>query len=294
MYHIELLPSSSASLTPGWTYVADRGYNAAQTAAATAAPVIGRKRGIRDPGGRGDLTSKESNAIARHLSELDRENYRDVQIPIRQKEKEGRGPRGKTTTNVRRILQSQKDFQYHLNEEEASSQTPAGPGSGSGANTPRPGIISRITKPAPAPAPPVTTTTTSRKRKHASRGEETPAAPPAAPPADKDETDEGGTDKNEAEKNDNKLIASEHDNDPLLRSRMPSAPSERIMQALVSEPPLSYNAARVGPSMSRKSPRFFCAICGYWGKIRCRGCHVRTCGLDCYKVHEESRCGAFL
>lgn len=91
MYHIELLPSSSAHLTPGWTYVADRGYDAAQTAAATTAPVIGRKRGIRDPGGRGDLSSKENNAIARHLAELDRENYREVQIPVRQKEVAGRG-----------------------------------------------------------------------------------------------------------------------------------------------------------------------------------------------------------
>lgn len=87
MYHIELLPSSSAHLTPGWTYVADRGYNSAQTAA----PVLGRKRGIRDPGGRGDLSSKENSAIARHLGELNRENYREVHIPVKQKEGAGRG-----------------------------------------------------------------------------------------------------------------------------------------------------------------------------------------------------------
>lgn len=91
-----------------------------------------------------------------------------------------------------------------------------------------------------------------------------------------------------------RLIASEYDNDPLLRSRIPPAPSERIMQALLSEPPLSYNAARAGPPVTKKAPRFFCCICGYWGKIRCRNCHVRMCGLGCYKVHEDSRCGAFL
>lgn len=89
------------------------------------------------------------------------------------------------------------------------------------------------------------------------------------------------------------LIKTEYDNDPLLRSYIPSAPSERIMQMLLAEPPLTYNAARAGPSTSGKSPRYFCTICGYWGKIRCRNCGVRTCGLDCYKIHEDSRCGAF-
>lgn len=89
------------------------------------------------------------------------------------------------------------------------------------------------------------------------------------------------------------LIKTEWDDDPLLRSYIPSAPSERIMQMLLAEPPLTYNAARAGPSTSGKPPRYFCTICGYWGKIRCRNCGVRTCGLDCYKIHEDSRCGAF-
>ena len=195
---------------------------------------------------------------------------------------------------MRRIVQSQKDFQYHLNEEEASlaqtAQTLTGAGAGAGVTTQRPGLLSRITKPAQrrsaTPVTPAAKAGAGRKRKQApvAPTEETPAADTATPQAPQADAD--------AEKN--HLIASEYDNDPLLRSRMPPVPSERIMQALVCEPPLPYNAARVGPSISRKPPRFFCAICGYWGKIRCRGCHVRTCGLDCYKVHEESRCGAFL
>lgn len=90
MYHVELLPSSSAHLTPGWTYVPDRSFNPAQAALT---PAVGRKRGIRDPGGRGDLSSRENTAILRHLGELDRENHRDIQIaiPVKQKDAAGRG-----------------------------------------------------------------------------------------------------------------------------------------------------------------------------------------------------------
>lgn len=163
-----------------------------------------------------------------------------------------------------------------------SQTAPTPTGAGAGVATQRPGIINRITKPAQkSSSTPVAAA--SRKRKQATT-EETPATV---------DTEEAHADA-DANADKNHLIASEHDSDPLLRSRIPSVPSERIMQALVSEPPLPYNAARAGPPITRKPPRFFCAICGYWGKIRCRGCHIRTCGLDCYKVHEESRCGAFL
>lgn len=92
---------------------------------------------------------------------------------------------------------------------------------------------------------------------------------------------------------DQQLIKSADDGDPLLRSYVPTAPSERIMQMLLNEPPLTYSAARVGPPVTTSAPRHFCCMCGYWGKIRCKNCHLRTCGLECYKVHEDSRCGAF-
>lgn len=220
----------------------------------------------------------------------------------------GIGTRGKVTSNVRRILQSQKIFRNHLEDEEAFlSQTaaqqtigggPAG-GAGAGATTTaqaqRP-AINRITKPAQRrSSTPVTTPKTESTMRHRKR---TPAAPsstaaetPETPAA---ATDPAGPADGAPPADTQHLISSEYDHDPLLRSRMPPVPSDRIMQALLSEPPLPYNAARAGPPLTRKSPRFFCVICGYWGKIRCRGCHVRTCGLGCYKVHEESRCGAFL
>jgi zinc finger HIT domain-containing protein 1 len=90
MYHVELLSSTTTHLTPGWTYVPDRGFNPAKAAIT---PTIGRKRGIRDPGGRGDVSSRQTNAILRHLAELDRENHKDVHVPIpvKQKDAAGRG-----------------------------------------------------------------------------------------------------------------------------------------------------------------------------------------------------------
>ncbi|RAK73022.1 putative HIT finger domain protein [Aspergillus fijiensis CBS 313.89] len=90
MYRVELLPGSTTHVTPGWTYVPDRGFDPAKAAIT---PTIGRKRGIRDPG-RTDLSSRQTNAIIRHLAELDRENHRDVQIQIPVRQKEPAAPRG--------------------------------------------------------------------------------------------------------------------------------------------------------------------------------------------------------
>lgn len=79
MFHVEVIPNSSSShVTPGWTYVADKGFDSAKAAIA---PTTGRKRGIRDPA-RTDVSSRQANAIARHLAELDRENHRDISIAI--------------------------------------------------------------------------------------------------------------------------------------------------------------------------------------------------------------------
>ncbi|PWY68082.1 hypothetical protein BO94DRAFT_590726 [Aspergillus sclerotioniger CBS 115572] len=318
MYHVELLPSTTTHATPGWTYVPDRGFDPAKAAIT---PAIGRKRGIRDPG-RADLSSRQSNAIVRHLAELDRENHRDTQIPIpvKQKDVSGRGTRGKVTSNVRRILQSQKTFRNYLDDEEASLAQQATTQAQQAASSHHRPSINKITKPTTTTIPssrrsstPLTTVTTnttkksdtSRQRKQPSIAPTSSRASTVTTAAETTEPDtqtqprttpapDTDTDKDEdPSENTTELIKSEHDNDPLLRSYIPSAPSDRIMQALIAEPPLTYNASRAGPPITRKSPRYFCCMCGYWGKIRCKNCHLRTCGLDCYKVHEDSRCGAF-
>lgn len=76
----------------------------------------------------------------------------------------------------------------------------------------------------------------------------------------------------------------------LLQSSVPTPPSEYILDALVSAPPLSYNAARALASSSSKPQRHFCEFCGYWGQIKCLKCGARVCGLVCKRAHDDERC----
>ena len=83
------------------------------------------------------------------------------------------------------------------------------------------------------------------------------------------------------------------DDEPLLKVGVPSVPSEHVMEALVSAPPLSYNAARSAPPPPHKPQRHFCEICGYWGTIKCMKCGARVCGLECKNTHDDGRCLKF-
>ena len=83
------------------------------------------------------------------------------------------------------------------------------------------------------------------------------------------------------------------DDEPLLKSQVPSAPSDEVMEALLSGPPLSYNAARAAPPPLGKPQRHFCEICGYWGTIKCMKCGARVCGLECKGAHDDGRCLKF-
>lgn len=83
------------------------------------------------------------------------------------------------------------------------------------------------------------------------------------------------------------------DAEPLLKSHVPTAPSEEVMETLLSGPPLSYNAARTAPPPLGKPQRQFCEICGYWGTIKCMKCGARVCGLDCKGAHDDGRCLKF-
>ncbi|KXG48255.1 Zinc finger, HIT-type [Penicillium griseofulvum] len=273
MFRVELI-SDTSTATPGWSYAPTRGFDPTQAMA----PTLGRKRGIRDAGKGGDISSRQANAIARHIAELDRENQRDVSIPapVKQAREAGaRGTRAKTTSNVRRILQSQKTFRNHLDDEEAAISSGSGgvagmQGAGGAIIAAKGGKAARSLTPA---------STAGIKRP---AGTMTGASTPQETDAETDD-----------EPRKPKLIKSEYDNDPLLRSYAPPVPSDRLMQRLLAEAPLSYNASRAKPPTSGRPGRQFCCMCGYWGKIRCKSCHLRTCGLDCYKVHEDSRCGAF-
>lgn len=87
------------------------------------------------------------------------------------------------------------------------------------------------------------------------------------------------------------------DNDPLLVSSVPPFPSDDELRALMTAPPLSYLATRAewggaaedeGWQQHQRYPRReFCAVCGYWGRVRCLKCGARVCALDCLDVHRE-------
>ena len=89
------------------------------------------------------------------------------------------------------------------------------------------------------------------------------------------------------------VAPSPDDTNPLLRSYIPSAPSEALLDALIAAPPLPYNMARARPSPSARPQRHFCEICGYWGRIKCMKCGARVCGLECKGTHDEGRCLRF-
>lgn len=181
------------------------------------------------------------------------------------------GTKPRSTQNVRRILASQKTFKNYLDDEEAAL------------------ALQRQQQqqyPQSTSHPSTSATTASKGKAH--RQSVTPATSKQRPSTTPSEAL-----PEPAPQPESILIKTPWDNDPLLRSYTPAAPSENVMKALLAEPPLSYNEARAGPPTTAGAPRRFCAICGYWGKIRCRRCPTRTCGLDCYRVHEESRCGAF-
>jgi zinc finger HIT domain-containing protein 1 len=200
----------------------------------------------------------------------------------------------KVTSNVRRILQSQKTFRNYLDDEEAAlAQASSSAGTSSIAAQRLPS--NRITKPSSSLSRRSATPATPTPKPDPRAEKDTSSAQNLSDTANIQTADsQPQSNLQEEQKPDpNALIKSQYDNDPLLKSYIPSAPSERIMRALLAEPPLSYNASRAGPPLTGKAPRKFCCICGYWGKIRCRNCHQRTCGIECYKTHEDSRCGAF-
>lgn len=357
---VEVLTTSKSHTAPGWAYVPDTSFRNSSQSNTKASG--GRKRGIREPAGRStNLTSRQNQAIIRHLAELDRENHREnvhIPVPARQQQQQqrhvdhGRPTKSKMTSNVRRILQSQKTFKNHLDDEEAALAhqasmgvmgRQAGVGSSGGASiatapaaaaavagtpvakvakasssgrrssTPGTAAAAKLAE-APVEPPPMSdrqkrartrkslatitaaeksTETEKQKEQEAAAAAEEEAAPKTTKEEQQDTAD-GDADAMQIDTPVIKgLIKTAYDNDPLLKSHLPRPPTDRLMAALLAEPPLTYNSARARPSAAGKPARYFCTICGYWGKIKCRNCGVRTCGLDCYKVHEDSRCGAF-
>ncbi|ATY62054.1 Zinc HIT-type [Cordyceps militaris] len=265
---IELAGAKTTS-APGWAYVPDTRLAAQQSTTTT----MNRKRARNAPGGGlslSDLTARQENKMRKELEALDRDGGRDPTIPL--PGKSGR-TQGKRTANVRKILQSQKTFANHLDDflalqalteanaaaAAAAASKRSGGGGGGGA----------------------------RHKEAASSA--TPGDTPMPDAEDEAAAAAGGT---------RSLLAPPHrspppshpgDADPLLVSRVPALPSEAVMRRLLAAPPLSYGEARGnwGGGGGGYPVRVFCAVCGYWGRVRCLKCGTRVCALECLEAHRE-------
>ncbi|KAK5190123.1 hypothetical protein LTR47_010050 [Exophiala xenobiotica] len=339
---IEELPVTSMNVraSHGWAYVPD-------TAAApnpAAAQLGSRKRG-RDGAPRTmtaqaahKLSAKQEKAIQQRLNDLGKENYREANIPIPKRDGAGAGAgaRGKTKTqNVRRILGYNRTFQHYLADEEAGVNVYGAAAAASNAvggptGTTKGGAADARRRSSVMPEQQKPKTKTKRngslvkkegkekEKETRKRGATMTVQAEGGEDVDMADAPDGQQAKPEPESDagagpaESTIDDAALDKDPLLRPRdIPKMPSDRVMQALLSEPALSYTAARAKPLegntdsasattfgmrtgstgnnlLVAKPQRWFCAVCGYWGKVRCqRGCGERVCGLmECWRGHE--------
>ncbi|KAH8815007.1 hypothetical protein F5884DRAFT_160081 [Xylogone sp. PMI_703] len=272
---------SKAVAAPGWAYVPDTGVNPS----AAALQPSSRKRARNQPSTSfADTSAKQELKILREIAALDRENHRDVSIPVpvRHRDNAGRVSHGKVTPNVRKILQSQKTFANYLDDYEAL-------------NVPS----SSIPTPSQATPPPGGPASSNTKRAYRRKDGRAPSTPTplrnVSTPPIKPETANADVPMADAEDSifspGTSVPPPPHpgDSNPLLVSRIPSMPTQEEIEKLLAAPPLSYNEAR-GPLVEedrRKPVQPFCEVCGYWGRIRCIRCGSRVCALDCLQVHQE-------
>ncbi|MCJ1330907.1 hypothetical protein MMC10_007594 [Thelotrema lepadinum] len=248
----EVVEASRKPSQPGWDYIVDTGFDPSK------APITpaNRKRTARNAGG--DTTAKQNLAIAKRVAELEKENARDVQIPIPSRGKDGAARSKGKTAATRKILLAQKTFMNYLADEEALA-----------------GAEHQSTTIAKSKS------TVVPRRLSSHHKAEPPAEDVQMPDADIDQP------SSQAPQLPPLRPASDGlDDSRLLQTVVPEAASEALMEALVSAPPLSYNTARVQPSNSGKPPLHFCETCGYWGSYKCRLCGSRYCGLTCKTKHD--------
>jgi hypothetical protein len=89
-FGVREVANSKATAAPGWAYVPDTGLNASVSALQPSS----RKRARNQPiASQHETTAKQDAKILRELAALDRENHRDVSIPvpIRHRDNAGRG-----------------------------------------------------------------------------------------------------------------------------------------------------------------------------------------------------------
>lgn len=282
---IEELPVTAGAHTRtshGWAYVPDVRFDASRTAVGASAPRNKRlaREATRHAGVGRDVTVKQAKAVAARIADLDKENWKDA-APIPVPTATVTKTKGKVTPNVRRILTSGRNFGHWLAAEEAELQSSQ---SNTYASTSTATLSRRADQRGQSVAPRPSDSAKAMPPPPRPGAGPTPAARPTTPSSTAAATPTPTTQSQAAS-----TPSTSSKVDPLLVSHVPKPPSERVMSILLSEPPLSYNAARGGPSKLGVPPRRFCSMCGYWGKIKCRKCGDRTCGrMECYRGHEET------
>ncbi|KAL2022803.1 hypothetical protein VTK56DRAFT_4619 [Thermocarpiscus australiensis] len=330
------IASTTTKSTPGWAYVPDTG----PTPPAALQPT-NRKRAARNQPALSlsDLSAREETRIRKELEALDRDNHRDVHIPIPPKAGGSARAQNKHTPNVRKILQSQKTFANHLDDYVAmlalAESNPAASAAMNAALAKPSTPVSSAAKSA-SPAPTVSSAAGGSTRSAAAakraaakekREEEKKKAKPTPKPSQEPEpqpqpqdpvdndhdTDTPMPDANAPSTTGptsapdaspqsyprESLILPPYqkppprphpgDADPLLVSCVPPFPSDDELRALMTAPPLSYLEARAawGDDERWYPVRVFCAVCGYWGRVKCIKCGARVCALDCLEAHRE-------
>ena len=177
---------------------------------------------------------------------------------------------GKSSLNVRKILQSQKTFANHLDDFLAFQAQADG-------NTNNTNAAAR---------PAASQANQSKRSAPARKDSATPAAKQTQPDEDIPMTDDLSRPPILPQSYDQPLPADAGDGDPLLASRVPKMPTDEALRTLLAQPPLSYREAR-GHLDDTYPRRNFCEVCGYWGRVRCMKCGTRLCALDCLETHRE-------
>ncbi|KAK5017968.1 hypothetical protein LTR39_001251 [Cryomyces antarcticus] len=281
MVTIEELPNGKAVSIPGWAYVPDNCYDPSKAPLDAGGDRRKRARNAQVGGGAGgDLSARQQNAIAKHIAELDKDSHRDVQIPVPSKGREGGDARASTgskrMTNVRKILLSQKTFANHLADEEALPAlqptrpvaTPATTTTAAAVASPRSAApsaskppvrasktpIARRKPPLPPSASPLSTPAPALSGAlsiSTPTTPQTPSTPMGPPPLPQSQLPPSHQLFSQTDP-----PPSTEDVHPLLQTHsIPTIPTAAEIEALLSHPPLNYNAARAGPPPSSAPPQ---------------------------------------
>ncbi|KAI0966836.1 hypothetical protein F4678DRAFT_448320 [Xylaria arbuscula] len=314
------LASTKTTSAPGWAYVPDRQPHHIPPST-TAASTTNRKRSRAAASGAGaqlslaDANARQDAKARREIEILDRDNARDVHIAIPAKSRAGGGGAAgvkKYTPNVRKIMQSQKTFANHLDDYIAlAQQAESNPAASSTTNTNTATNTNTNANRGSSSSTPaastsrsgqrqasisVSTATATASRRASTRHQQEEAEDvemPDIPPSETQPTTESKT-----EQTCRSQILTPHpqapphaeDSNPLLASRLPPLPSDDELRALLAAPPLSYLEVRGvwrEEEQQRYPTRAFCAVCGYWGRVRCMKCGTRVCALECLETHQE-------